>query len=121
MFKSFYIKLFSKYNIKNIMDTVNAVKSEFQTQVVDKTASKLSVAILVKYLLEGFAVTLAAYVIPNKRTKLNEIAAISLLAALTLFVLDLFATEVSIGARFGTGLGIGMNLATVLKGALPLL
>lgn len=119
MFKSFYVNLFSKYNIKKQMDTVNAVKNELQTQVVDKTKSKLSVAIVVKYLLEGFAVTLAAYVIPNKRTKINEIVAISLLAALSLFILDLFSSEVSSGARFGTGFGIGYNLATALKATVP--
>lgn len=103
------------------MDNLVAVKNEFKSQVIDNILSKLTIKIVLQYLLEGLAIAIAAYVIPNKRTKFNEIAGITLFASLALFLLDLFSNDIAVGARFGAGFGIGYNLATALKSILPLI
>ena len=103
------------------MDILKTVHGEIKSQVVDKTKSKFTITILIKYLLEGFALAIAAYVIPNKKTKFNEIAGVTVFAALSLFLLDLFSGEIATGARFGAGVGVGLNLANAFKVALPIL
>ena len=65
---------------------------------------------VIKYLLQGFAVAVAAFYIPQKKMKLEEIAMISLTAAATFAILDLWAPVVASGARQGAGFGIGANL-----------
>ena len=64
---------------------------------------------LIKYLLEGFAVAIATYLIPRRRVTLTEISLIALTAAAVFAVLDQFAPLVSIGARHGAGFGIGLQ------------
>lgn len=64
---------------------------------------------LLKYLLEGLAIALAAYVIPQKKTNVKDVAKIAVVGALTFAVLDMFAPAVSGGARAGAGFGIGAN------------
>jgi len=51
---------------------------------------------LVKYLLEGLAVAIAAFVLPGKTLKVA--------------VLDIYAPSVGASARTGAGFGIGANL-----------
>ena len=65
-----------------------------------------------KYFVEGTMVALAAFVIPSNKAKLNweEIAMISLTAAATFAVLDMYASGLSSGARQGAAFGIGANL-----------
>jgi len=68
---------------------------------------------IVKYLIEGCAVALAAVAIPKNKLRVNEVLVLSVTAAATFAVLDMFApTEVSSGARWGTGLGLGANLVS---------
>ena len=62
---------------------------------------------ILKYVLEGVAVALAAKYIPSRGISMNEVIMISLTAALTFFILDLFAPSIAVGARLGTGFGIG--------------
>ena len=62
---------------------------------------------LVKYLLEGAAVAVAAYLIPRKKVDVTEIALIALTAAAVFAVLDSFAPLVAVSARHGAGFGIG--------------
>lgn len=62
-----------------------------------------------KYILEGLAVAVAAYFIPQRKTEPIEIVYIAITAAATFMILDLFAPSVSSGARQGTGFGIGLN------------
>ncbi len=64
---------------------------------------------LIKYLLEGLAVAVAAYLIPKKSVDPKEIALIALTAAAIFAVLDQFAPAVAIGARQGAGFGIGFS------------
>lgn len=65
----------------------------------------------VKYLVEGAAVALAAYYVPQgRRLKLEEVAMIALTAAATFAVLDMLAPAMSGAARTGAGFGVGANL-----------
>jgi len=64
---------------------------------------------LLKYLLEGGAVALAAYYIPRRNMDIQEVAMIALTAAAVFAVLDHFSPAVAAGARQGAGFGIGMN------------
>ena len=61
----------------------------------------------IKYLIEGFAVALAAYYIPRKMMKLEEIVTIAVTAAATFAVLDVLAPSIAASVRTGAGFGIG--------------
>ena len=63
-----------------------------------------------KYILEGAAVAVAAFVIPRKKLSVNELIVIALSAAAVFSVLDTFAPAISSGARLGTGFGVGFNM-----------
>ena len=63
-----------------------------------------------KYIFEGLIVAVAAYLIPGKKLKVEEILTIGVIAAATFSVLDLFAPSVGQSVRNGAGLGIGVNL-----------
>ncbi len=102
------------------MNVVEDIKKEGSV-VMQKTVSNLNVQNLVKYILEGIVIAIVAYVIPNRRTKFNEVAVISLVAALSLFILDLFANDVGKGTRLGAGLGIGARIVTGAPITLPFL
>lgn len=67
---------------------------------------------LVKYLLEGLAVAVAAFYIPQKNMNVKDIAIIALTAAATFAVLDMFSPFTGSGARQGAGFGIGYNMVT---------
>lgn len=65
---------------------------------------------VLKYLLEGIAVAVAAKYIPSREIALNEVMMIAITAALTFFILDLFSPSIASGARMGAGFGVGANL-----------
>jgi hypothetical protein len=65
---------------------------------------------LIKYLLEGLAVAVAAYVIPGKTMRAGEVAMIALTATATFAILDIYAPSVGSSARTGAGFGIGAGL-----------
>lgn len=65
---------------------------------------------VLKYLIEGFVVAIAAYYIPQRRLQLSEIAMIGLSAAAIFAILDIFAPSIGSSARTGAGFGIGANL-----------
>lgn len=62
---------------------------------------------LIKYLIEGGAVALAAYFIPRRPMELPDIAKLAVTAAAVFAILDLFAPTIALSARQGTGFGIG--------------
>jgi hypothetical protein len=68
------------------------------------------VARVVKYLLEGLAVAIAAFVIPGKTMKYGEVAMIALTATATFAILDIYAPSVGSSARTGAGFGIGAGM-----------
>jgi len=63
-----------------------------------------------KYLIEGFMVALAAFIIPKHRLRLDECILISLTAAATFSILDTYLPSMAVTARSGAGFGIGANL-----------
>ena len=65
---------------------------------------------IVKYLVEGLMVAIAAYAIPKKSLNLEEIALIALIAAATFSILDTYIPSMGVTARTGAGFGIGANL-----------
>jgi hypothetical protein len=64
----------------------------------------------IKYLVEGLIVAFAAYVIPSRRLKLEEVLLIALTAAATFTILDTYLPGIAVSARSGAGFGIGANL-----------
>jgi hypothetical protein len=60
-----------------------------------------------KYLVEGGAVALAAYLVPKSKLALGEIVMLAVTAAAVFAVLDLYSPSISASARTGSGLAIG--------------
>ena len=65
---------------------------------------------VVKYLVEGLMVAIAAYAIPKRSLNLDEVLLISLTAAATFSVLATYVHAMGVSARSGAGFGIGANL-----------
>jgi len=65
---------------------------------------------VIKYLVEGIMVAIAAYAIPKRSLNLEEIALIALTAAATFSILDTYIPSIGVTARSGAGFGIGANL-----------
>jgi len=65
---------------------------------------------LVKYLVEGLMVAIAAYAIPKRSLNLEEIMLIALTAAATFSILDTYVPSMGATARYGAGFGFGVNL-----------
>jgi len=76
--------------------------------------SLINVAVLVrriiKYLVEGLMVAIAAYAIPKRSLNIEEIVLIALTAAATFSILDTYVPTMGVTARSGAGFGIGANL-----------
>ena len=65
---------------------------------------------IIKYLVEGFMVAIAAYAIPKRSLNVEEILLIALTAAATFSILDTYVPSMGVTARSGAGFGIGANL-----------
>jgi ABC-type Co2+ transport system permease subunit len=65
---------------------------------------------IIKYLVEGLMVAIAAYAIPKRSLNIEEIILIALTAAATFSILDTYIPSIGASARNGAGLGIGFNL-----------
>jgi ABC-type Co2+ transport system permease subunit len=65
---------------------------------------------LIKYALEGIAVSVAAFYLTSKKQSVQEVLILGLIAAITFLILDLFAPSVGAGARHGSGFGIGYGM-----------
>jgi ABC-type Co2+ transport system permease subunit len=65
---------------------------------------------IIKYLVEGLMVAIAAYAIPKQSLKMEEIALLALTAAATFSILDTYIPSMGVSARTGAGFGIGANL-----------
>lgn len=80
------------------------------------SASDISIDIMeivkriIKYLVEGFMVAIAAYAIPKHSLNFEEIILIALTAAATFSILDTYIPSIGASARTGAGFGIGANL-----------
>jgi len=65
---------------------------------------------IIKYLVEGLMVSIAAYAIPKRSLNIEEIVLIALTAAATFSILDTYVPSMGVTARSGAGFGIGANL-----------
>ena len=65
---------------------------------------------IIKYLVEGLMVAIAAYAIPKQSLKIDEIVLLALTAAATFSILDTYIPSIGVTARSGAGFGIGANL-----------
>lgn len=65
---------------------------------------------LVKYLLEGLAVAIAAFYIPKRKMNPMEISVLAVTAAATFAILDFASPSIAKSARGGAGFGIGLGL-----------
>jgi ABC-type Co2+ transport system permease subunit len=65
---------------------------------------------IIKYLVEGLMVALAAFAIPKRSLNIEEIILIALTAAATFSILDTYVPSMGSSARSGAGFGIGANL-----------
>jgi hypothetical protein len=65
---------------------------------------------IIKYLVEGLMVAIAAYAIPKRSLNVEEIILISLTAAATFSILDTYIPSMGAAAMSGAGFGIGANL-----------
>ena len=65
---------------------------------------------IIKYLVEGLMVAIAAYAIPKRSLNIEEIVLIALTAAATFSILDTYIPSMGISARSGAGLGMGFGL-----------
>jgi ABC-type Co2+ transport system permease subunit len=66
---------------------------------------------IIKYLVEGLMVAIAAYAIPKRSLNIEEIILIALTAAATFSILDTYVPAIGLSARSGTGLGIGLSMS----------
>ena len=55
-------------------------------------------------------VAIAAFVIPQRTLKMDEVILIALTAAATFSILDTYVPSLAVSARTGAGFGIGANL-----------
>jgi ABC-type Co2+ transport system permease subunit len=65
---------------------------------------------IIKYIVEGVMIAVAAYVIPKKSLNLEEIGCLALTAAATFAILDTYIPSMGVSARSGAGFGLGANL-----------
>jgi ABC-type Co2+ transport system permease subunit len=65
---------------------------------------------IIKYLVEGLMVAIAAYAIPQRSLNLEEICLIALTAAATFSILDCYIPSMGVSTRTGAGFGIGANM-----------
>lgn len=65
---------------------------------------------LLKYVVEGGMVALAAFYIPQKNLSIEDILLLALTAAATFALLDMYVPSIAGPTRTGVGFGIGANL-----------
>lgn len=85
-------------------------------ELTDKLTSEEVIKRMIKYLVEGGAVAIAAFLIPSTKLKKNEIMVLAVTAATVLAILDTFSPTISESARKGSGFGIGSQLVGGLGG-----
>jgi len=66
---------------------------------------------VIKYIVEGLVIAIAAFAIPKKSLNMEEIACLALMAAATFAILDTYIPSMGVSARQGTGLGVGLHIA----------
>jgi hypothetical protein len=68
---------------------------------------------VIKYLIEGLMVAIAAFAIPKRSLNIEELISISLTASCTFAILDTYLPSVSVSTKQGLGLGLGLRLSQI--------
>ena len=68
---------------------------------------------VIKYLIEGLMVAIAAFAIPKRSLNIEELISISLTASCTFAILDTYLPSVGISTKQGLGLGLGLRLSQI--------
>jgi len=79
-----------------------------RTEYMDATSEIINRVI--KYLVEGLFVAVAAVFIPKRSLPVDEIVSLGLVAAAVFAILDVVSPSIGASARTGAGLGLGANL-----------
>lgn len=69
---------------------------------------------VIKYLIEGLMVAIAAFAIPKRSLNIEELISIALTASCTFAILDTYVPTIAVSAKQGTGLGIGLKLSGLM-------
>jgi ABC-type Co2+ transport system permease subunit len=81
---------------------------EYEYRTMNPTSEVLNRVI--KYLVEGLFVAMAALFIPRHRLPMDEILTLGVVAAAIFAILDVVSPSIGATARQGAGFGIGANL-----------
>ena len=65
---------------------------------------------VIKYLVEGLFVAMAAVFIPKRSLPVEEILSLAVVAAAVFAILDVVSPSIGMTARQGAGFGLGANL-----------
>lgn len=65
---------------------------------------------VIKYLIEGLMVAIAAFAIPKRSLNIEEIISLSLTSAATFAILDTYLPSMGVSVKQGAAAGIGFNL-----------
>jgi len=65
---------------------------------------------IIKYLVEGLFVAVAAIYIPKRTLNVEDVASLGLVAASVFAILDVVSPSIGYTARQGAGFGMGANL-----------
>jgi len=65
---------------------------------------------VVKYVLEGLVVAIAACVLPKDKFRFEDVLALALVAASTFAIIDTMMPSLSYPLNMGVGFGLGANL-----------
>jgi len=93
-----------------LLDTSKKINEQVFDKVIDTPIFYNVIRQIFKYLIQGFVVAIAGYYIPAKKPEWNEILMISLVAASTFAILEIYMPDAYLAARFGFGFTTGSNL-----------
>ena len=71
---------------------------------------------ILKYVIEGLVVGIAAYFV-SKKLSFEEVLIIGITASATLAVLDLYSPSIGNATRLGAGIGLGSKLVGINVGS----
>ena len=81
--------------------------------------NQYKLATLVKYILEGIAITACIFILSNRKLKVRDACILALSISASFLLLDMYSPGTASGARQGTGFGLGFQntgLFSFMKG-----
>lgn len=65
---------------------------------------------VVKYVLQGLVIAIAAILLPKQKPDFEAVLALALVAAATFAIIDTMMPSLTMPVQFGAGFGLGVNL-----------